>query len=301
MKLYKKVISIMLAVTLVVSLVVPAMAIASEDNEQNFETVLADESGNEMKFHVVDNGDGSYLMEYYFNGELDTTYLIGADTDYVRATTGDGAGYVLETNDYIQPAAVEVAQAATANPVHLCTITYHADAMFQRESKASVEMTATNKRVQKTFVTQANTKYADAVAVITNYIIGAGLALFTASGGSAATIAAGSVLTGMIAEAGANLVDGIIKNALSDRFDCVETKYTYSLTLITEKFTKTGTLKDAGVYDTILYKNNEIHPLYDGYTPTTIRETEKTAFSMEVWKKCAPNYTAPPYKSYLFY
>lgn len=301
MKMFKQLMSIMLAATMCVSLTAPAMAVVLEDNEQNSEMIIADATGNEMNFHVVDNGNGTYLMEYYFNGELDTTYLIGADADYVEATTVDGEEYILETNDYIQPVADVPVQAVAASPVHFCTITYQTNSAFKKESKASVEMTATTKRVQRKFYTQANTKFADGVAMIANNIISVGFALFATSGGTAIEVAATTILTGMIANNGAELVDGIIKNVLSDSFDCVETKYTYQLTLITEKFTKTGTLKDAGIYDSIEYDNGTISPIYDGYTPTTIQKTEKAAFSMEVWKKCAPNYAAPAYKTYLFY
>lgn len=306
MKLTKKIVSAALALTMTLSLVTPAMAVTPKDTPQN-EAAMAtviDETGNELSFQMIDNNDGTYTMEYYYNGELDTTYTISTESSYIQAKTTDGEEYSINTEEYIQSDDSQqpmLTASAASNPVHFCTIYYNANSAFSTQSAASVEMTYTAKNVTKKFVTQANTRYADAVATVSSYIIGAGLALFVVSGGSAVAVAAGAVVTAMIANAGAQLVGGVIKDALSDSFVCSEVTYSYPITLVTEKFTKTGTLSQAGISDYIYYDNGEVAQAYDGFTPTTIRKTDEFNFALEVWKKCAPNYSMPSVKSYSYY
>lgn len=300
----KKLTSLFLAVAMATGLMAPAMASEKEDAVMvaTDKACVMDAAGNEMAFETVYCGNGVYLLYYYFNGELQTTYTLSGEAQ-IEAKTVDGQTYTVErldTRNVVQEVEL-LSPEPKAVTTHFATIRYKTNSTFTSTPAASVETTGTVKTMQIPFTAEKNSKFSDAVAQVSAEIIAICLAFAAPSGGSSLALVATTVVTGMIAAAGGQIVNDIITAVVSDWFNCVETAHSYNITLITNKFTKTGKLNQVGYSDSVYYDDvDELEATYSGYTPASIQNGKESSFAREVWMACT-SYAYPGLSSYTYY
>lgn len=204
-------------------------------------TTIISDDGNILEFKTYDAGNGTIIMDYYYNGALVNTYDLTGSKNTISVTCTDGENYTLDK-------AIDIAQESNINVVYEDGKFVEVPAAAASVSSSSrnlgvfrynetsslslpynnISIATTNaKNTKHRVISPKDQEYADLLAQVSSEIISVALSGVSISGGVATMIAA-SLLESMIAAAGGKIIGDLVTVALSDSYDAV--KLTFQVT-----------------------------------------------------------------------
>lgn len=291
--MFKKIISFCLALIICLSLCVPAFA--KDTKTIQSESYILDTDGNRLTFEMQEGTDGTYIMNYFVGGKIQTVYTI-EDPSHISATTAEGETYTVDTKNIIQEG--YSAMPTVERPIHFCTIKYNISRYSATENPyASVELT--EKIDNKPYIVNGyrDSPYPDIVTTVASYIISGVIAVSVPP--ASAHLFAQAIVNSMLASVGGNVVNGMISAVFTEIFEARNIHFTYEATLsVGSKIIGTTKMSNAGTTSVVSYKNVEYSDTYhSGYTPSQMQNTQGK-FAVEIWNGCCWEYTCPGYISY---
>ena len=286
----KKILSVFLTLTMLVTVMLPAAAAVDISDRQNIDTFEElDAAGNSMRFELVYDSDGEYTLNYYFNGILTTVYEITEESPVIAATTMTEQGKRTYTLNNI--AYTTVKNAPLRGPDrwgHAGYIQYGYTSRYDCEPYAVVSWKDTDSYVGTyTINTYENSSYSDAVANVVSILIAAGLGVV----GNVTTMAAG-ILTGLIGYFGGQVVDDTISVLFDEEIECSSVTYTMRAQVMGPGVNDTDVVDyEGGIEYWLKYEGAPSEYRYEGWTPANWKCRE---FAQDVWDDSVPGFTSCP-------
>lgn len=289
----KKYLRSALSLILVFAMVCPyftASASGLSDNDENV-IIVMDDTGKEMRFETFEDDLGNITIKYYYNGRFIKSYSFNTTSNQIRVQCEDNMTYNLTTEDYVECSSDSyidndnnaVMYATRSNTRNLGVFYYKDTDYFTLPHVSLTCDTIDTEKVTYRVTTPSNSSYADSFATLTNYLIGIVFVTVTISGGLAASIAA-SVLEGMIAASGGQVVGGLITAAISDYYKAIRISYKTTATFSCTNHTFRFHADYSGSAHYVAYDGNnyESSRIYEGITPQ-LSTWNNTDFSIVTW------------------
>lgn len=305
----RKFIAAIIALTLTFSISVPALALNVTDQTNSAEIAvnsgvmtITGSDGNVLEFEIYELSPGVYRMDYYYNGEMDRSYVLSGNDSNVCATTAEGETYTVESTVQTENATMAL---PAATPY--ASSVWQSLGNFQYYGVSGIPYPTIEVNTQiynssiatKRVTSAAGSLAADVTAAITTAIIAGVLGIVAAPATLAAAVAA-ALLSDMIATAGGSIVNGVISTAISDTYNIV-TNYHY-LAALAPQVNTSHNYAFTSAY--VSYNGQPYeHQGYDSTTGFTRENWSTTEFGKQAWEDTfgTKGYSYPGVKRVNFY
>lgn len=289
----KKLVSLISALAICLSLCVPAFAAGVEKN------INGDASVFGYTFVERDLMDGRYEIDSYYNGEHQKTYTIKkGSTDIYVEIVGSSKEAGARTNNVYVIHGFENQSEPLISPQaerwgSLGYINYKNSAILG-DIRAYLMSYGTSVHARRVVEAPAETPVDDLVAIISGFILDAGLQKSLKALGYSVESVAGQLLTSVISSLGITVIKGAIKSALTTTVETVETTWDFKATS-NESGASTVYLRDQGKTILFMYDDNEWDQMEKDFT---IANWKNSSFARLVWAEMYPSFVYPGVKSY---
>lgn len=292
----RKMVSFILCIAMCMSLAIPAFAVDKADEENNKESFF----GYTFTEQMLANGD--WVIESYYNGQIQKRYTIVCGDDNILV---ENKSEQVQKENYTIP---KVNTSTTYNVVtndaraeqwaHKGYINYSpTTSSYPGTVRAYIMAYGNSKTTTLPLEVKKNTPFDDVVSIITSYVISEGFSKLIIAAGYAVTTWAGAFVVAIAAAASAEIVEGVIRDAFTEKVKAFVTTWDFKATPFMENdIGDTVYLRSLGTTTVFQYSDgNKWDEFEDG---VTFKDWQKTSLARSAWSAMFPNIAMPVVKNF---
>lgn len=289
----KKIICLLLSIVMSTQLCGYGFALETQDTSDRAESLFG------YTFTEQQLSTGEYVIESYYEGQPNKRYIIADESPVIHVQC---ISPKLKQGDYTieKPNIVREYLMTRAERWASLGYIYYSDTTTDYPGPVRAYIMAYgNSRVTTCPVSvEAQTPFDDVVSFLTSFIIAEGFAKYAAIAGFTVTGWAGALLASIVGTVGAQVINGIIIDAFTDKVDSYVTDWDFKGTPFTETdMGDTVYLREQG--STCLMRYSDNIDWDEVETDITISNwKEHKSFARNMWAKMYPNTPYPGVEKY---